>query len=251
MNNPLQLVDKFPAVRLMKAQEAALAKRIRKGSQKALTELVMANMREALLYTSRVCNGELDESTRVSLCYQEMCMSAKRFKPGFGRRFFAFAKAGLRGRMKTYWKSLRLVRNAEPTISLDALCDRCNGFRAERFPTDDGKTAAHEICSPADDDRSASRREVITGEIGRPNWDRHFAVDQWNVIRAGLRDLLSDQQWMILDLVYKDDMNFPEIGKKLGLTRSAIHAAHRKAIKKLRDGIAANPRLLYVEDTSS
>jgi RNA polymerase sigma factor (sigma-70 family) len=246
-NSP-SLIDQFPNRRLSREEEARLSVWIRKGHEAALNELVIANMHEALRYTSRVCNGELPEDIRVSLCYQEMCMAARRFKPGWGRRFFAFAKAGLRGRMKTYWKSLRTVRNAESTISLDSL-GATHGFNPDIKPLD-GKTKRRMGGSNAVDE-NPSAREVLTGEICRPNWDRHFAIDQWNVIREGLKDLLSDQQWMILDLVYKSDMNFPEIGKKLGLTRSAIHAAHRKAIKKLRDGLQANPRLLYVEDTGT
>jgi RNA polymerase sigma factor (sigma-70 family) len=246
-NSP-SLIDQFPSKRLTRAEEVTLAGRIRSGEEKAVNDLVLANMREALRYTSRVCNGELPEDIRVSLCYQEMYMAARRFKPGWGRRFFAFAKAGLRGRMKTYWKSLRTVRNAESTISLDHV-SATHGIDLDITPLD-GKTKRRMGGSNAADD-NPSAREVLTGEICRPNWDRHFAIDQWNVIREGLKDLLSDQQWMILDLVYKSDMNFPKIGKKLGLTRSAIHAAHRNAIKKLRDGLQANPRLLYVEDTGT
>jgi RNA polymerase sigma factor (sigma-70 family) len=205
-------------------------------------------MREALLYTSRVCNGDIDEATRISLCYQELCMSAPRFKPG-GIRFFAFAKVGLRGRMIRHRKTLLTVRNAYDTLSIDSL----EGYRTNHLH----KAYVHgikfastpdELRSPADD-KEFSRREIVTGEIDSPDWDRTFAIDQWRVIREGLKHLLSDQQWMVLDLVYYNHMNFTEIGKRLDLTRSAIQAAHRKAIKKLRDGLVANPQLLYVEDT--
>ncbi len=246
MNNPPTLLDQFPAGHLTPSEEAMLANEIRKGNKEAVTFLVMHNMREALLYTGRVCNGSLDEQTRVSLCYQELCMSAPRFKSG-GIRFFAFAKVGLRGRMIRHRKSLLTVRNAYDTLSLSALEKNGVGQTVGRHELKFSGMAS-ELNSPADD-HEHSRREAITGEIENPNWDRVFAVDQWRVIREALKHLLSDQQWMILDLVYYNHMNFPEIGKRLGLTRSAIHAAHRKAIKKLRDGLAANPQLLYVEDT--
>ena len=169
-------------------------------------------------------------------------MSAPRFKPG-GIRFFAFAKVGLRGRMIRYRKTLLTVRNAYNTVSLDVL-----DLRGSQGGPNQVRFTPAELCSPADD-KEHSRRENVTGEITNPNWDRAFAVDQWRVIREGLKHILSDQQWMVLDLVYYNHMNFTEIGKRLDLTRSAIQAAHRKAIKKLRDGLVANPQLLYVEDT--
>lgn len=244
--NPPQLLDQFPAKKLSREDETSLAQEIKAGSKAAITVLVMSNMREALLYTGRVCNGSIDEQTRVSLCYQKLCMCAPRFRPG-GIRFFAFAKVGLRGRMIRHRQSLLTVRNAYDTISIDSL-DRAGGCAKAGLHELKFASTPAELHSPADD-TERSCREVITGEIDSPDWDRAFAVDQWRVIREGLKHLLSDQQWMILDLVYYNHMNFPEIGKRLGLTRSAIHAAHRKAIKKLRDGLAANPQLLYVEDS--
>src|ERR1017187_3018830 len=123
MNNPPSppsQLDQFSSKKLSRDEEAVLAAAIKLGNEAAVTFLVLANMREALLYTGKVCEGKLEEGIRVSLCCQEMCMSARRFKPG-GIRFFAFAKAGLRGRMKSYWESLRVVRNSEPTVSLDNL----------------------------------------------------------------------------------------------------------------------------------
>lgn len=233
LNNYTSLMDQFPQERQTPDQEAALVCRVKTGSQAALSKLVMANMREALLYTGRVCGGELSEGDLISLCYQEMSMSARRFTSG-NLRFFAFAKAGLRGRLKTFWKSLKLVRNAESVIPLEDL----------------EKNYAPPPISP-DDDPEHSHREKATGEVVNPDWEKMFAVDQWSQIKEALKDTLSKQQWMVLDLVYQSGLNFPDIAKLLGLTRSAIHAAHRNAIAKLRDGIRANPRLLYVEDTRS
>ncbi len=244
--NPLPLLDQFPVQKLDRAAEVDLARQIKAGSKAAVTVLVMANMREALLYTGRVCNGDIDEATRVSLCYQELCMSAPRFRPG-GIRFFAFAKVGLRGRMIRHQKTLLTVRNSYNTVSMDSLETCSSNPNAYKHELKFSKVIP-ELISPGDD-REHSPREAVTGEIESPNWDRAFAVDQWKVIREGLKHLLSDQQWMVLDLVYYNHMNFTEIGKRLDLTRSAIQAAHRKAIKKLRDGLVANPQLLYVEDT--
>ena len=225
-------IDQFPKGRLTLSEEAALAKEISCGSDEALNKLVLANMREALLYTERACYGRIDVSHRISLCYQEMIMSARRFVPG-KNRYFAFAKPGLRGRMKTYWNSLHAVRNSAGEVSTDVLDERGHSV---------SQSHAHRPVCP-EDDHERSYREMVTNEIEMPDQSAMMARDQWDLIRRTLADRLSKQQWMILDLTYKGGLNFPEIGELLGLTRSAIHAAHRKALHKLRDGVAENKGL--------
>ena len=234
MNNPPpSQLDQFSSEKLTPEAEADLAEQIKQGSDSALTVLVMANMREALLYTGKVCDGKLDEGTRVSLCYQEMCMSARRFKPG-GIRFFAFAKAGLRGRMKNYWESLRVVRNGEPTVSLENLDNTHKRTAIPRSP---------------DDDPEHSDREAMTGEVTEPETEQIIARDQWAVIRARYDKSLSEQQWMILSLIYQSGFNLPQVGHLLHLSKARIHAVHWKAIKKLRILLSRNPQLLYGEDS--
>jgi RNA polymerase sigma factor (sigma-70 family) len=226
-----------------------LALEIRDGSQRALADFVMANMREALLYTQRVSYNRIDVQTRISLCYQEMCMSAKRYDPDRNLRFFAFAKAGLRGRMKTYWSSLNTVRNSKGMVSLDSV-DTPAGLRAAhvgvpvRGSTSAAPSGAEAGLACPEDDHERSPREEMTGEIEYPNQEPLLARDQWEVIRKTLAARLSEQQWMILDLVYKGGLSFPQIGKLLDLTRSAIHASHQKALAKLRDGVASHKGLL-------
>jgi RNA polymerase sigma factor (sigma-70 family) len=226
MPNP---IDQFPKERLTPQREAELAASIAGGDDDALNELVLANMREALLYTDRACWGKIDVSHRISLCYQEMRMSARRFVPG-RNRYFAFAKPGLRGRMKSYWNSLHAVRNSTEEVSTNLLDEA-------------GQSKRYQSNQCPEDDHENSFRERVTGEVEMPDLSPMLARDHWESIRRALADRLSEQQWMILDLTYKGGLNFPEIGRMLNLTRSAIHAAHRKAIHKLRDGVAENKGL--------
>lgn len=246
MTNQIPEVSQLPADRLTRDQEAALCRKIAHKDEDALNLLVMHNMREALLYTARVTNGQIDEATRLSLCYQEMIMSARRFKPGKGRpRFFGFAKVGLRGRMKRYYQSLRPVRNADSALSLDAMAKEPVRQTVLRV---NNRTIPH---TTGEEINGYSHRETVTGEMEGTDWDLRFARDHWGMIRTKLDALLSAQQWMVIDLAYFKGWSFSMIANKLNLTRSAVQAAHKKAIKKLRDGVAANPQLLYVEDTGA
>ena len=234
-------IEQFSEAKRTPAEEAILARRIKEGDEDALNALVMGNMREALKYSQRVSYDRIDEQTRVSLCYQEMMMSGRRFIPG-GIRFFAFAKAGLRGRMKTYWTSLNTVRNAGEILSVDAMTPNARG-QVRAWPSLSGSTAPPDY-NDWDSEKLDSAREAATGEIEQPNIDQFVDKDHWQTIRRELSDKLSDQEWMILDLTYVSGLNFPQIGKLVGLTRSRIHAIHRNAIKKLRAAIGKDKRLL-------
>jgi RNA polymerase sigma factor (sigma-70 family) len=230
------LLDQFTTEKLTPSEEAVLANEIAQGSEDALVKLVMANMHEALRYTQRVCRDRIDEPTRASLCYQEMTMSGRRFRAG-RIRFFAFAKAGLRGRLKTYYRTLSAVRHVNEVVSSDGLEDM-------RWPNGRVSKRISQHSLAPEDDHESSFREMITGEVEVPNMEALLAKDHWEQIRKRLHSSLSEQQWMILDLTYKGDLNFPQIGKLLGLTRSAIHASHKKAILKLRAAIQEDKRLL-------
>jgi RNA polymerase sigma factor (sigma-70 family) len=55
---------------------------------------------------------------------------------------------------------------------------------------------------------------------------------------------LNEQEQMIINLVHKDGFNFPEIGKLLDITRSAVQRAYSKAVKKIKTEIERRKRLL-------
>jgi len=221
------LIDQFPEGRLSRAAEAALSRRIQKGSEAAQNELVLATMRQALLYTYRTSNGTVADDERVSLCYQRLMRAAKRFDPSRGR-FFAFAKAGLRGLMKTYWEDIGIVRNAEEIVSLDALEPKPN--------------APDESLLPCPSRRRG--REQLTGEIAEPEFDAIYSRDEWSELlkRAGKK--LDSRHRMVISLIYRGGLNGPEIGKLMGVTRSRVHAIHREALEIIRDAVGPGGRLL-------
>ena len=91
---------------------------------------------------------------------------------------------------------------------------------------------------------SNSYREEITGEVAAPNLDLICARDRWAEIEKLVRHKLDSRQRMVLSLKYTSGLNYPAIGKLLGVTRSLIHAIHREAIKIIRDEVARDGRLL-------
>jgi RNA polymerase sigma factor (sigma-70 family) len=224
----INLIDQFPKDRLSREEEATAC-------TKDPTKLVLHSMREAILYTQRCCRDRIPEDERASICYQKLSSCVNRFKPG-GIRFFSFAKAGLRGAMKDYWTAQNSVRNAKGIVSVDQL----SGWNGP-----DRKTNHRSIgLGVENDEQKGSLRERVTGEVSYPETDEVCSRDQWAQIEKLVGPRLNDRQRMVLTLVYKSGLNFPEIGKLLGVTRSLIHSIHRDTVKLIRSLIAADGRLL-------
>lgn len=184
-----------------------------------MAKLVMANMREALTYAWRVCNRRIDGDELVSLCYSELMKGAPRFRPGRAR-FFAFMKAGIRGRLKHYWSTLDAVRNGGTTISIEHL------EASEELP---------------EAERPFQRHHLIPASIG-PNFDRVFEGERAACINRGMVRSLNAHERMIILLYYRTGLKFIEIGRLLGVSKAAAHVAHRNAIRKLQQYYLDNPR---------
>lgn len=238
----------LPNVVLSFAEEKELSRRIFQGDEAAKNELVMATMRPSVLYMQKVCRGKLTLPELISLCYQELMMSVKAGRFSFKRgRFFAFAKAGLRGRLKTHWKNAKIVRRAKETVSIDALDYRhskhfAHGFRTPLTnPEVPRGPHAH---SEGDEANDIADPEIVTKEVVLPDFSAFIARDHWQEIRKRVGNRLTEQQWMILELVYWGDLSYTQIGRLLGPSRQAIEKMHSLALEKIRVIVRQNERLL-------
>jgi len=200
----MSLLDSLPKERLTQNEEFALAAQIQKTptDQDLLNTLVLHNMEEGFRYTKGVCRSKIADDELFSLVYQTLYRNAKRFQPG-GIRFHAFAKAGLRGAVSRYWRTLNTVRNATEMITLSV---------------------------PRDEEEGESNFE--------PHVDAEFSAihfrERFEFVKAAMKKKLSPQERMIIDLVYNQSFNFQEIGDLLGITRSAIQSTHAECLKKIR-----------------
>lgn len=216
----------FPAA-TAREQESQLAAAISKGSEDALNELVMRNMREALLYTRRVSQN-LDEGSLISICYDALLRNAKRFDPT-RQRFFSFAKPGLRGALYRNWNKETEHRPATPPNTSHPL---------------DGKTPAHHNPDEGNANRDmCDLTPVPNGQIIEPDMDSIFTRDRWELVRPVIAQKCSEQERMVLTLTYVSGFNFQEIGDLMGVTRSAIQRTHWRAVKKLRTELGRRKQL--------
>ena len=200
--------DSLPAATFTRVQEDILAKRIQKFQRPAdVNKLVMANIREAVIYGRRVSRETICDSELISICYDALMKNARRFQPG-RVRFFAFAKAGVRGALARSWKTKDVVRN--------------------------GATEPH-----GEDET----KPVPLEEIVDPDFAAIHTNDRWGYVEKIINRQCNTQEKTVLTLAYRSGFNFQEIGNMLGVTRSAIHSTHQRALKKVRCELLRQKRL--------
>ncbi len=216
---PADILDGLPEEKLLSTkQENALAKR---GTPAAHKKLVLHNMREAVKYTKRVCNGQIPDAELLSLCYVAMMNAARRFKPNWAR-FFAFSKAHLRGAVKEHFNSLKVVKQ---------------GFVISR------EELHSTICRRDADDGDEHRDvEAVTGEIADPDFKSIKLREQWAVVEP-LLHCLSERETMIINLHYKSGFALADIGAKLGVTCEAVRHTLSNALRKIRNKLLARKQL--------
>jgi RNA polymerase sigma factor (sigma-70 family) len=201
--------DSLPTASLTRAQEDALALRIQAdGRPNDVNKLVMSVIRESVIYGRRVSRDKISDEELISICYDALVKNARRFQPG-RVRFFAFAKAGVRGAISRSWKVKDVVRN--------------------------GTTEPH-----GEDDSSTPTPEQ---EIVEPDFQTIFTNDRWEHVAKVIERQCNAQEKTVLTLAYKSGFNFQEIGDMLNVTRSAIHSTHQRALKKVRCELLRQKRL--------
>lgn len=211
--------DSLPDTKLTRDQENKLAEKIQAHQRpEDITSLVMANMREAVVYTRKVCNAFIHDDELISICYEALCKNAKRFKPNW-QRFLAFAKAGLRGEVTGHIRKMDVVKHGK-MISRELLKSELISGRPY-VPRDDGD--APEVCL-----------EAHTQEISEPEFDAIVTRERWAQLEPVIAECLTQHEQMMINLVYKVGYNFKEAGNLMGVSRAAMQGSHAKALRKIR-----------------
>lgn len=231
------VVAGLPHVKLDRAEETTLARRIRKGpgKQAAIDRLVLWNLREATIYTMHyVPHGRFAEGEIMSLCYDVLVKSAPRFLPCFGIRFVAFAKNRLRGAIKRHMTTLDTVKHASVKRT-----DSIGG------PTFLPFTGGMDVVNHKMHGLESNEYETCT----------QGGVEDFDFVGVGLRECgpslksalgkLNPRQRMILRLVYDLGFNMQEIGDMLAVSRSAVQMTHSSALTTLRRYLGENMELFF------
>jgi RNA polymerase sigma factor (sigma-70 family) len=223
----VSIVDELPKERLSIEEEFALARKIQAHqNDEDITRLVMHNMREAVLYLRRVTRGDLGDEELVSLTYSTLVQNAKRYHPGM-RRFFVFAKLGLRGACKKVWTSRKVVRNGE-TVSSD--------FESPA-------TDAH---LPKDPDAKEEDPQAPDYQIVQPDFSGILSRERWEMIKPIIARKCSKREQQMLELRYHGGFSSTDIGGMMGVTRAAVQLMHSRALRRIRNELYRQKKL-YTE----
>lgn len=212
------------------------SKLIANASEESRVELTMRNMREAFLYVKKCCKAKIADSEIVSLCYTTLYRNTKRFKPG-GLRFFAFTKVALRGAISDYWTATQVVRNARQ-------CSESEMYRSMGAKPDQMEGHDDEIyCAGLHAEQPTFEGGLVIQTV-EPEFNLIHLRERYGMVKTIMERKLTDQERMIIDLVYTSGFTFEQIGDLLGVTGSAAENTHSTAMKKIRRELRLSGQLL-------
>lgn len=185
-----------------------------KRRDKAVEEIVLASMRDAIYYLKAVSKGRSDDGELVSIAYAALFRAALRFDPSHGTRFMIFAKAFLRGALFREWKKQN--RAGATVESIDRYADKID--EPEHF----GNPDEHEF------------NVLIPKQLREePDFDVVHLKEIWEKFKPYLNRLNPLEQ-QVIDLRYMHGLKFSEIAELLHHRKQNYQAIHQRAIKKLR-----------------
>ncbi len=245
---------------LLKAEEEAeLARRIRKGDEKALEKLVKANLRFVVSVARQYRNRGLSLADLISEGNAGLVRAAKTFDEKKGCKFISYAIWWIRQRiLQAIAEQSRIVRlplNRAGTLSRIGKTSGELGHQLGREPTP-GEIAEHldisekevndtlkvsiphlSIDAPTSDEDDSSLREVIP-DTEAPSPDEEVIERSMQEDVAEALKTLTPREAKILTLYYgigrEEALTLEEIGRILGLTRERVRQIKEKAIKRLR-----------------
>lgn len=197
--------------------------------------LVLAHMREAFYYTRHVCRGKIEDGDLYSLCYKALVECAKNFHPG-ATRFFAYAKANLRGNISRHWKNLDVVKNAS---------EHEVGGNEKYAPCRAGDDDTDQVRFDETNDVQVLSDTSLEPQSVDPDFASIELRERLDLLKPIMEKKLSEQERMVLDLTYTGGYNFEQIGTMLSpkVSRSAVQQTHARAILKLRNELARQKKL--------
>src|SRR5688572_17454649 len=178
-------------------------KLLERGTKNALDQLVLHNLKEAVLYAQKCSRGGLSETELVSLCWVAMRQAADNYRThkSKGIRFFAYCKAYIRGQINAERKQKIVVRSGEFDLNILDL---------------DGIV---EEVTVAPDFSNLESKELLAG------------------LKPAIFSALDEREIAILILRYESGFSFTEIGERIGFSRQSIQKSHCKALIKLRSAL--------------
>lgn len=213
------MLSGLPENPLTPEEETALGLRIMKlKDEEDMNTLALHSMREAFFYGMACSKRHLSDREVFSLCFTALKKAAKNFEPG-ATRFFAYAKAYVRGEICDTFDQLRVVKRGETEM----ICPDAVPGANEHSSDDD-----YDTCPTQTREGLSLTPQSVDSDLSGI-MDR----DEWATIKPILSKL-SEKERQVLDLRFHSGLNFRQIGELLNVSRSDTQATCTRALKKVR-----------------
>lgn len=267
----LHEINKTPL--LKREEEQALARKIHTGSQKALDQLVQANLRFVVSIAKQYANQGLSLEDLINEGNLGLIKAAHRFDEKRGFKFISYAVWWIRQAMlqalAEHSRIVRLPLNRAGTLYRIGKMSRKLDQELGRQPT------AEEIAdklglsvTEVQDTMKIANTHVSLDDPYSNDKDDNALVDYLtdanqvlpdegtysNALSTDMEralDTLTDREKLILTLYFglsgEDPLTLEDIGKKMKLTRERIRQIKEKAIQRLRHSTRAKYLKGYID----
>jgi RNA polymerase primary sigma factor len=267
----LHEINKTPL--LTREEEQELARRIRKGEQSALDQLVKANLRFVVSIAKQYANQGLSLEDLINEGNLGLIKAAHRFDEKRGYKFISYAVWWIRQAMlqalAEHSRIVRLPLNRAGTLYRIGKASRQLDQELGRQPT------PQEIAKKLDlsveevqDTMKIANTHVSLDDPYSQDKDDNALVDYLtdedqvspdvgtytNALTEDMEkalNMLTDREKLILTLYFglngEDPLTLEEIGKEMNLTRERIRQIKEKAIQRLRHSTRAKYLKGYIE----
>jgi len=247
---------------LTTADEARLAKRIKRGDKKAREEMIKANLRLVVKIARNYEDCGMPLLDMISEGNVGLMKAVERFDPEKGAKLSTYSawwiKQAIKRALANQSKMIRLpvhvveklFRIRQATAKLQTVLER---EPTDQEVADETGLSARKVCllraasarpvsleTPLGDDGSNLISETVGDETAFTPYEQLAAKTNTSMMRQ-LINTLKPRELEILrhrfGLDGEEEKTLDEVGARLGLTRERIRQLQNVAMKKLRDGV--------------
>lgn len=226
-------------------KEVELAKRIKEGDQKAMEELVSANLRFVISIAKDYQNSGLPLSDLISEGNYGLMTAAKRFDHTKGYKFISYAVWWIRQSiLQSLNENGRMVRLPANVISkitknkkeLEKMGANFDQYDYDVNSLENDYPYVLSLSSQMNEDGDELIELIEDTSFDRPDHGLIKDIDMKNEISEAL-SFLTDRERNIIECYFGlngDKMTLEMIGEEFNLTKERVRQIKEKAIRKLR-----------------
>jgi RNA polymerase primary sigma factor len=259
----LQDIQKLPLIQDA-GEERRLARRARRGDEKAAERLVTANLRFVISYVKKYQGHGLDLSELVAIGNEGLLKAVRKFDPEQGVKFISYAvwwvRQAVLKALAEQTRSVRIPLNQNSQLIKLARAETVLSQVLKRDPTDDEigrlieetptavraarQMSSTEVSLDAPIDRSDREACTLGERFAGVDGAEIEDVTDFKLMREFIdrifRKHLTPRERKILYLYYgleegSEAMTLEKIGALLGVTRERIRQIRERAFEKLRE----------------